>query len=74
VAEAAEYCDPAVRLQHTINQCEVEKWEVFYPQCCVLSFLIDVYLPGIVYRILLSKQNLSPHLNIILNLLIYRHF
>jgi len=36
--------------------------------------LIDVSLPGIVYRVLLSHQNLSPRLNIILNLLIYRHF
>jgi len=36
--------------------------------------LIDVSVPGIVYRALLSNQNLSPRLNIILNLLIYRHF
>jgi len=36
--------------------------------------LIDVSLHGIVYRILLSNQNLSPRLNISLNLLIYRHF
>jgi len=30
--------------------------------------LIDVSLPGIVYRVLLSNQNLSRRLNIILNL------
>jgi len=31
-------------------------------------------LPGIVYQVLLSNQNLLPRLNIILNLLIYRYF
>jgi len=34
--------------------------------------LMDV--PGIVYQVLLSNQNLSPRLNIILDLLIYRRF
>jgi len=38
------------------------------------DFLIDVSRPGIVNRVLLSNQNVSPRLNIILNLLIYRHF
>jgi len=52
---------------------------IFESQCVTLIhlrkiFLIDVSLPGLVYQILLSKQYLSPHLNIILNLLIYRHF
>jgi len=36
--------------------------------------LVDVSLPGIVYRVLLSNENLSPRFNIILNLLIYHHF
>jgi len=35
--------------------------------------LNDVSLPGIVYQVLLSNQNMSPRLNIILNLLIYRN-
>jgi len=36
--------------------------------------LIDVSLPGIVYRVLLSNQNMSSRLNIISDLLIYLHF
>jgi len=52
---------------------------IFESQCVKLIHLrtislIDMFLPGIVYLILLSNQNLSPHLNTILNLLIYRHF
>jgi len=35
--------------------------------------LIDVSLPGIVF-LLSNQNNMSPRLNIILNLLIYRHF
>jgi len=30
--------------------------------------LIDMSLPGIVYRVVLSNQNLSPRLNLILDL------
>jgi len=33
--------------------------------------LIDVSLSGIVYRVLSLHQNMSPHLNIILDLLIF---
>jgi len=52
---------------------------IFESQCVELIHLrtislIDVSLPGIVYRVLLSNQYLSPRLNIILNLLIYRPF
>jgi len=52
---------------------------IFESQCVKLIYLRTIFLnvvslPGIVYRIILSKQNLLPHLNIILNLLIYRHF
>jgi len=35
--------------------------------------LIDVSLPGIIYRVFLSYQDLLPRLNIILDLLIYLH-
>jgi len=52
---------------------------IFESQCVEIihlrtNSLIDVSLPGIVCHFLLSNQNLSPRLNIILNLLIYRHF
>jgi len=52
---------------------------IFVSQCVKLIHLrmislINVSLPGIVYRVLLSNQNLSPRLNIIVILLIYRHF
>jgi len=52
---------------------------IYESQCVELIHLrtisvIGVSLLGIVYRVLLSNQNLLPRLNIILNLLIFRHF
>jgi len=52
---------------------------IFVSQCVELIHLrtislIDVSPPGIVYRVLLSNKNMSPRLNINLNVLIYRHF
>jgi len=52
---------------------------IFENQCVELIHLrtislIDVYLPGLIYRVILSNQNMSPRLSIILDLLIYLHF
>jgi len=51
---------------------------IFESQCVKLIHLrtiasIDVLMPGIVYRIILSNRNLTPYLNIFLNILINRH-
>jgi len=52
---------------------------IFKSQCVELLHLrtislIVVSLPGIVYRVLLSNQNMLPRLNLILDLLIYLNF
>jgi len=51
----------------------------FESQCVQLIHLrtislIDVSLPGLVYRVILPNQNMSPCLSTILDLLIYLHF
>jgi len=48
---------------------------IFESQCVeLIQFRTISLIYGIVYQVLLSNQNMSPRLNIILDLLIYLHF
>jgi len=68
-----------VGLYHRIVYIPFIMTELFESECVELIHLrtislIDVSLPEIIYRVLLSNQNMSHRLYIILDLLIYLHF